>query len=335
MKKAKKIISLVATLASLLMNSSCDSGFIGLNPTVTGQSYELLVVGDQKIWKDSVGIRMKDSLSCEMPCMPQMEKFFEVSFTPTSGFTGILKPVRNILFYEVNSEKYTQCKMTSSRNNWAETQAVLRITAPHKDSLEEFFNKKLDYIRRFYINAENERVVKYLGRYRHVDYCDSVRKRFGAEMIIPSELTQARFEKNFAWFSNGNPDFTENIVIYSVPYGNESDFITESLLYCRDSVMKAYVGGPSDGSYMTTQYDFIKPESTVLPALDGRYSVEMRGLWRIEGDFMGGPFVSRSYLDLENKNIITVEAFIYRPNRSKRSSYRQLEAMISSVKFTK
>ena len=75
------------------------------------------------------------------------------------------------------------------------------------------------------------------------------------------------------------------------------------------------------------------PVSTVLPTVDGKYSVEIRGLWRIEGDIMGGPFVSRSYLDPENKNIITVEAFVYRPNKSKRSAYRQLEAMISSVKF--
>lgn len=333
MKKAKKIAAIATTIASLLM-SSCDStGTGGYKPTVTGQSYELLVVGDQKVWKDSVGIRMKDSLTHEMPCMPQLEKFFEVSYTPTEGFTGILKPVRNILFYEIDPTMYTQSKISASRDNWAETQAVLRITSPSKDSLETFFNKNIEFIRRYYINAENERVVRFFGKFRHVDYCDSVRKRFGAELIIPSSLTQARFEKDFAWFSNGNPDFTENIIIYKIPYGNESDFIKENLLYCRDSVMKAYVGGPSDGSYMTTRYEIMPPESSVLPTVDGKYSVEIRGLWSIHGDIMGGPFVSRSYVDPESKNIITVEAFIYRPNKSKRSAYRQLEAMISSVKF--
>lgn len=333
MKKAKKIAAIAASIVSLFM-SSCDStGTGGYKPTVTGQSYELLVVGDQNVWKDSVGIRMKDSLTCEMPCMPQMEKFFEVSYTPTDGFTGILKPVRNILFYEIDPTMYTQSKMTASRDNWAETQAVIRITAPSKDSLENFFNKNIEIIRRYYINAENERVVRFLGRIRHGDYCDSVRKRFGAELIIPSSLTQARFEKDFAWFSNGNPDFTENIVIYKVPYGNESDFIKDNLLYIRDSVMKAYVGGPSEGSYMTTRYQIMPPVSTVLPTVDGKYSVEIRGLWRIEGDIMGGPFVSRSYLDPENKYIITVEGFVYRPSKSKRSAYRQLEAFISSVKF--
>lgn len=333
MKRAKSIVSIAASIVTLFM-SSCDSaGTVGYKPTVTGQSYELLVVGDQKVWKDSVGIRMKDSLTHEMPCMPQLEKFFDVSYTPTEGFTGILKPVRNILFYEIDPTMYTQSKIGASRDNWAETQAVLRITAPSKDSLEAFFNKNIELIRRFYINAENERVVRFFGKFRHVDYCDSVRKRFGAELIIPSSLTQARFEKDFAWFSNGNPDFTENIVIYRIPYNDESDFMKDNLLYYRDSVMKAYVGGPSEGSYMTTRYEIMPPVSTVLPTVDGKYSVEIRGLWRIEGDIMGGPFVSRSYLDPENKNIITVEAFVYRPNKSKRSAYRQLEAMISSVKF--
>lgn len=330
--KAKKIIAFAASIATLFL-SSCDQGTGGYKPTVTGQSYELLVVGDQKIWKDSVGIRVKDSLTCEMPCMPQMEKFFEVSYTPKEEFTGILKPVRNILFYEIDPAMYTQPKMMQSRDTWAETQAVMHIVAPDKDSFEDFFNSHIEEIRRFYINAENERIVKFFGKFRHGEYCDSVRKRFGANLIIPSSLTQARFEKDFAWFSNGNPDFTENIIVYKIPYRDESDFIKESLLYYRDSVMKAYVGGPTDGSYMTTRYEIIPPVSTVLPSLDGKYSVEIRGLWRIEGDYMAGPFVSRSYLDPENRNIVTAEAFIYRPNKSKRSAYRQLEAMISSMKF--
>ena len=150
MKKTKKIAALVASFAALFM-SSCDStGTVGYKPTVTGQSYELLVVGDQKVWKDSVGIRMKDSLTHEMPCMPQMEKFFDVSYTPTEGFTGILKPVRNILFFEIDPTMYTQSKMGASRDNWAETQAVLRITAPSKDSLEAFFNNNIDGLPRDY-----------------------------------------------------------------------------------------------------------------------------------------------------------------------------------------
>ena len=63
----------------------------------------------------------------------------------------------------------------------------------------------------------------------------------------------------------------------------------------------------------------------------GRKVLVQRGLWEMTGDAMGGPFVSRSYVDSVNHRIVVKEAFVYAPERKKRNLIRQLEAAIMEL----
>lgn len=65
----------------------------------------------------------------------------------------------------------------------------------------------------------------------------------------------------------------------------------------------------------------------------GDYTMEARGLWRMKGDFMGGPFVSHTRLDKTNQRIITAEVFVYSPNKLKRNLVRMLEASLYTLKL--
>ena len=51
----------------------------------------------------------------------------------------------------------------------------------------------------------------------------------------------------------------------------------------------------------------------------GRVFAESRGLWEVENDYMGGPFVCHTYLDKEQKNVIVMEGFVYAPKFDKRA----------------
>jgi hypothetical protein len=100
----------------------------------------------------------------------------------------------------------------------------------------------------------------------------------------------------------------------------------------RDSVLKVNVPGPSEGSYMATEVQFHKPLYREF-MYEGRYCAELRGLWRVEGDIMGGPFVSRSYYDEKNQQIVTAEVFVYAPQHKKRNKIRQMESILRSVEL--
>ena len=56
-----------------------------------------------------------------------------------------------------------------------------------------------------------------------------------------------------------------------------------------------------------------------------------RGLWEMEGDNMGGPFVSRRVKARDGKSMLTIEGFIFAPGKNKRNALRQLEASLLSA----
>ncbi|NLI63696.1 MAG: DUF4837 family protein, partial [Bacteroidales bacterium] len=61
--------------------------------------------------------------------------------------------------------------------------------------------------------------------------------------------------------------------------------------------------------------------------------MEVRGLWKVKGDFMGGPFVSHARVDEVNQRVIVAEVFVYAPDKLKRNLIRQIEASLYTLRL--
>lgn len=95
--------------------------------------------------------------------------------------------------------------------------------------------------------------------------------------------------------------------MYSYPYTDKDTFTKEYFVHKRDSVMKANIPGFKEGVYMST--DSLLTDVRPIN-VQNSYTMEARGLWRMKGDFMGGPYVSHTRLDEKNQRIITAEIFV-------------------------
>ena len=118
--------------------------------------------------------------------------------------------------------------------------------------------------------------------------------------------------------------------LYSYPYTDKKTFTLEYFLNKRDSVMKVNIPGGREGSYMTTQRDYVYVKDATV---QGKYAQVARGLWRVQGDRMGGPFVSHSRVDEVNGRVIVAEAFIYAPESLKRDLMRRMEAALYTLQL--
>jgi hypothetical protein len=154
----------------------------------------------------------------------------------------------------------------------------------------------------------------------------------GFYMAVPRNMVRCKKAENFMWISNNAGNMNRNIVLYSYPYTEADAFTRAKLLQKRDSVMKLHIPGPVENSYMTTEYRFEPPIWEETAMANKQYAIRIQGMWRVEGEYMGGPFVSISCLDQKNQRIITAEAFIYAPNQYKRNAMRQLEAALYTIK---
>ncbi len=316
----------------MLLFSSCSGKKGGKSvfaTTSSGNAYELLVVVDQDLWQRPAGRALNDVLKSDVPGLPQSEASFRVMFTDPAYFDATLKLVRNIVEVKV-SDMYTQPKMTYEYDVYAHPQAVLNIQAPDEKSFEEYVTRHTQTIVNFFTRAEMNRQIRVLETSYNDYVYTQVKKLFGCEVWVPGALASHKVGDHFLWAGTNSATNDQNFVIYSFPYTDPKTFTKEFFLHKRDSVMKVNIPGAREGMYMATDTAF----TSVKPiAVQDKYALEARGLWRIKNDFMGGPFVSHMRLDTINQRIVVSEVFVYSPDKMKRNLIRQMEASLYTLRL--
>lgn len=156
-----------------------------------------------------------------------------------------------------------------------------------------------------------------------------VKSLFDCDIWMPVELSSYKVGENFLWASNNLNDL--NFVMYTYPYTSKETFTKAYFIAKRDSVMKVNIPGAQEGMYMeTADSAFVEARNI---AVQGDYAYEVRGLWEMKNDAMGGPFVSHARVDRANGRIIVVEGFVYNPGKLKRDQIRKLNAALYSLQL--
>ena len=139
---------------------------------------------------------------------------------------------------------------------------------------------------------------------------------------------------DFVWIADEKQYVQQYVMVYRYPVPSQGEvFSMENIINTRNAVMRDNVPGMFEGSYMTTS-TAQEPTARSL-RFKGRDFMETRGFWEVQGDFMGGPFVSHSFYSPDGKDIIVLEAFVYAPRYDKRQYLRQVEALLYSFEWKK
>lgn len=309
--------------------SSCSGKKGAFTPTSSGRAYEVLVVVDNPLWERPAGRALYNVLDTDVPGLPQSERSFRIMYTSPQNYDMTLKLIRNIIIVDVQNI-YTQPKFKYAKDVYASPQTILTIQAPDEASFEKFVEENRQVIVDFFTRAEMNRQISVLEK-KHNDYISTqVQSMFDSDIWLPAELNGSKKGENFFWAGTNAATGDQNFVIYSYPYTDKDTFTKEYFIHKRDSVMKANIPGSKEGMYMST--DSMTVEVRPLD-IHGDYTMEARGLWRMKGDFMGGPFVSHTRLDKANNRIITSEVFVYSPDKLKRNLVRMLEASLYTLKL--
>lgn len=291
-------------------------------------------------------------MAADMPCMPQVEPYFRTTHVPASQFDDIFKPTRNILIVDVNPQKYTQVKAKVSNDYWSTPQALCRIQSPSEEEFVAYWLEHGEEIRSWFVNQEIKRQIKFYRASTNKDARASLQKQ-GYDMLIPEDyivvmdtmlggaitysLRQPATvvsDVRLLWCCNNKGPMRRDILIYSYPYTNPNTFTLEYLNEKRDAVLSRVVKGSVEGAYMGTEYKVMPPQMRTIMVQDSAQVYEVRGLWKIlEGEAMGGPYVSHTRLDHVNARVVTAETFLYAAGQKKRTALRQAEAILYTLQL--
>ena len=371
----KTIISRGLTLVSI-MAACIACGNTGRTLTsATGSIYEcLVVINEEPLTQEQLNTVAKLSLvneasgytepvittydlveaimSADMPCMPQVEPYFRLTQVSTAQFDDMFKPTRNILFVDINPQKYTQLKTKVSNDYWSTPQAICRIQTPSQEEFVTYWLEHGEEIRDWFVNQEIKRQVKFYRASTNKE-ARAILQQQGYDMLIPEDyivimdtvlggattfslrnpITVAP-EVRLLWCCNNKGTMRRDLVVYTYPYTDENTFTLNYLNAKRDAILSRVVSASVEGSYMGTEYKVFPPQMRAITVQEDEYATEIRGLWKIlDGEAMGGPYVSHTRLDQVNGRVVTAEAFIYAAGQKKRNALRQAEAILYTLQL--
>ena len=320
-------IILLITFAAFI---SCDDGGTTMHKNITGKAGEVVVVISNEYWDSEPGKIIRQTLAQEHLALPQDEPLFDLVRVPQDGFKSIFKSTRNIIQTRISPNVDT-ARVVFKDDVWAYPQATVIIQAKTPGEFVKVFNGNKNRIMSYFVRAERERLTMNYDKYYERGVYNVLSEQLGIKMKVSPGFQIAEQKEDFVWLRYETPEISQGIVIYTFPYVSDSAFTQNYLMRMRDSVLKANVPGPTEGSYMATE----RRVDQVFNILEnnGNYASEMRGLWRLKNDFMGGPYVSLAVLDVVNQRVIVAYGYVYAPGKDKRNYIRQLEAMIYSMEL--
>lgn len=320
---------LLAVIASVVL-VSCGSNSTQMYKNITGQAGETVVVITDESWDGKAGDVLREILAQPQVALPQEEPLFDLVNVPPAAFKDIFKSTRNIVQTRI-SPNVEKSGVAFTDDVWAYPQATVQISAKTEDEFVQLCEENKAKLLSYFLAAERERNTMNYSRIYEKAVFNTLNDNFDVTMKVPPGFRIVKQKKDFLWIQYDTPEIFQGIVIYTFPFVSDSAFTVNYQLPIRDSLLRAHVEGPTEGSYMATEKRI--DQLFNVKNHNGNYAAEMRGLWRVENDFMGGPYVALSELDAANQRVINAFGFVYAPSKDKRNLLRQVEAMIYSLKL--
>lgn len=330
----KTILRITVVLTFALLFTACDENAkrTRQDRSTGGTAEIMVVVQNDDQWNGRIGDSLRHFFCDYQYGLPQPESRNELKHIKAAGFTDLFKKQKCILEVEINPS-LEKAVAETAENLWAAPQRYVKISAPNITSWVELFDKQKEVYQQWFDVVERERIMNVFRSTKDDAVADAIAKKFGFTLTVPQGFFIAKNEPDFMWLRKELERSSACIMIYQTPYLDTVQFSENSLVAMRNMMLQKHIPGPSEGSYMSTETEFVRPLVTQVHDFPAGYTEEMRGMWKVENDFMGGPFVSYTFNDSRTGKLVTVEGFYYEPNQKKRNQLLQLEAILYSLKF--
>lgn len=322
-------IAMLMLMAITACTTSEKKSPSGKTVTTRSAPYELLIVGDKEWLNTTNGMVFMENINPEIEGLPQSEPCFKSLSINTYAFKKDYRAFANIIVFEID-KKYPKAEMRTAYDVYAHPQTIMYLTAPDGRAMADLAEDQGFHIVNVFVNSELKRERSYLTKKHSTTVLNQVKKQFGCSIFVPEDINAVKTGNDFMWASSNNEDNRLNICVYTYPFTADEDFSLQRFIAHRDTFMQRNIRGEEFDQYMSMNKDYVYSCNITC---DGHFVHEVRGLWRMENDMMGGPFVSYTQVDTLTNRVIVTEGFVFAPDKKKRPYIRELEAALQTLKI--
>ncbi|PWH84578.1 DUF4837 domain-containing protein [Algibacter marinivivus] len=296
-------------------------------PDASGAINNVSVVAENDLWDGRVGEAIRNVLAKPIYGLPQDEPTFTISQIPPAVFSGFVTKNRTVLKIETGKE----AGITISDDVYAKPQKVIVISGKTKEDIISVLKANDSKIIEIFRNEELTERMRQMSKSPHG--FTSIKEKLGLTIQFASIYRIAKETENFFWIRKDITTGTSNLMIYELPFDaiKKNDSVVNQIIKIRDSIGKAHIEGPVEGSYLVTENAYTPFHGETI--IDNKTTLETKGIWDVKNAFMGGPFINYAIEDKINKRWVIVEGFAFAPSVDKRNYMLELEAIIRSVKI--
>ncbi len=290
-----------------------------------GNINNLQLVIDNELWNGPVGEIIRERFAAPTDGLPQDEPLFSMRQMTPEAFTGFARSSRLFLHVSIGDEE----KAGLNKDAYARPQMGAVVEALTEEGLVKILDENSESI----IESFKETEIKERQRRTRIQSLpvESLVKKMGVSMKIPSAYRFVRENDDFFWLRKNLKSGSTNIIVYEVPLNTiRKDSAVADIIKMRDTTGAQLMPVEEGGMYITegayAPYLFEKE-------LDGKFMFVTKGIWEVKDQYMAGPFVNYAVLDEANKRWLILEGFVYAPSEEKRDLQFELISILKSAKL--
>lgn len=317
-------------IISFFLFISCDEGKNKNERVLTdssGNINQLTLIIENELWEGRVGEAIRNNFAASVDGLPQEEPLFSLSQIPPDTFSGFVR--KNRSFLKIEEGKDAEIRVV--KDIYARPQVGVIISGQNEEEIADAIEQGADEIIQLLKGAEMKEKQKRMGKSLGKD--EKLEESFGLSLKFPSTYRYAVEEDKFVWLRKEISKGNMELLIYEVPIAQiEKDTnIIGNIIKMRDSIGRAHIPGPVEGSHMITEEAYAP--YLFETEIDGKFAYETRGTWEVTKAFMAGPFVNYAVKDEANNRYLVLEGFVFSPSRGKRDNIFELDAILKSAKI--
>lgn len=351
-------------LISIFILSGCSSESnpkFEAKPAAFSKMNEISVVMDKDLWEGAIGDSLRFYFSSPYLILPSPEPIFDLRYFTANQIQQehLFRSLRNYIIVanvadensptakmvkaDIGSEKTdaalsgTAVNSSVGKNRWANGQNVFYLYSATADGIFETIRKSYPALRGKLEETEKPRIraTAYQGGNLGLIQ-NKIFEKFGAKIDIPKGYIIASEEDNFMWIRretrHHQNDISSSILMTKIAYTDPKQLTEEGIKSIRDKQLGYYVSSEEPNTYMVTNNEDL-PLFSKKTTLGEHFAIETHGIWELQNDFKGGPFVNMVVLNEEKGEIFMVDGFVFAPGEKKRNHMQYLDEIVKTIRF--
>jgi len=294
----------------------------------TGKPLEIILIQAENCSKTAFDIFKKNLIIPQTPLLEteiygEKKNFFRIISISEKNFNSIFRTHKNIVFV-ISEEDFN---LQQKKDLWSKNQNVYICSIDsNQNNNKQIINLAQEVAKQIKQNDIKKRVNQY-NKTTPDNIKIYLHKKHGLSISLPANFFIADSLNETLSLRGDTKKSSQRILINPFTL----DPTIENIILEQNRIAKKNISSDIDGS-------FVRVEERTKLYIDSlknsnQENINIKGLWKMEKDFMGGGFFTTLITNPKTQNKILVSIYLYAPGENKANYLLDLEAILTSIKY--